>query len=254
MRRRSNLLTAAIKTQPSADAYLYLGISYGHTREWMRAEDTLKEGSSRYPQDPRFHNELAGVYLAVQRSRQGAAIAARALEVDPDNKYATDLLATVDMSMGKVRVGARRVEQRRSDPSSATSSTTVTTNFENWTVGKASAFRNRGKVDLGKMENHRSTAVGNAICMPTSASRSSRRRAPDSYTAVIRTTAQIQRRLSNSSFPYWKPWFSRTRRSASGTSGIQRQALTWVTGSRQTGIARKCGFLAPIPLPGILFL
>src|SRR6187431_1116381 len=55
--RAANLLSAAIGTQPSADAYVYLGISYGHMREWMRAEDTLKEGAARYPQDPRFHNE-----------------------------------------------------------------------------------------------------------------------------------------------------------------------------------------------------
>ena len=62
--RAINLLSTAIVQQPSADGYLYLGIAYGHTREWKRAEDTLREGSRRFPQDPRFHNELAGVYLA----------------------------------------------------------------------------------------------------------------------------------------------------------------------------------------------
>src|SRR5262245_29310119 len=62
--RAANLLSTVVRTQPSADAYVYLGISYAHTREWMRAEEILKEGASRYPQDPRFHNELAGVYLA----------------------------------------------------------------------------------------------------------------------------------------------------------------------------------------------
>src|SRR5687767_3420134 len=62
--RAASLLSASIKTEPSADAYVYLGISYAHTREWMRAEEALKEGSARYPADPRFHNELAGVYLA----------------------------------------------------------------------------------------------------------------------------------------------------------------------------------------------
>src|SRR4030095_14606435 len=63
------LLSEQIKTEPSADAYVYLGISYAHMREWMRAEETLKEGSSRYPKDPRFHNELAGVYLASKDRR-----------------------------------------------------------------------------------------------------------------------------------------------------------------------------------------
>src|SRR3970282_1381161 len=100
--RAAHLLSAAIAENPSADAYVYLGISYAHTREWVQAEETLKEGASRYPEDPRFHNELAGVYLAandLDRARQSLK---QALTVDPANKYAGDLLATVDMSMGNV--------------------------------------------------------------------------------------------------------------------------------------------------------
>src|SRR5688572_28184119 len=100
--RAASLLSAAVQTQPSPDAYVYLGISYAHTREWMRAEETLREGAGRYPEEPRFHNELAGVYLAandLDRARQSLQ---KTLEIDPDNKYAVDLLATVDMSMGKV--------------------------------------------------------------------------------------------------------------------------------------------------------
>src|SRR5437868_2527805 len=62
--RAINLLSNAIAQQPSADGYLYLGIAYGHTREWKRAEEILTEGSQKFPKDPRFHNELAGVYLA----------------------------------------------------------------------------------------------------------------------------------------------------------------------------------------------
>src|SRR5262249_27635015 len=37
--RAVNLLSAAIAEQPSADAYLYLGIAYSHQREWDRAEN-----------------------------------------------------------------------------------------------------------------------------------------------------------------------------------------------------------------------
>src|SRR5262245_49064705 len=69
--RAINLLTNANAQQPTADGYLYLGIAYGHTREWQRAEETLKEGSTRFPKDPRFHNELAGVYLAANDLDRG---------------------------------------------------------------------------------------------------------------------------------------------------------------------------------------
>lgn len=100
--RAANLLSASIRTQPSADAYVYLGISYAQTREWMRAEATLQEGAERYPQDPRFHNELAGVYLAANDLEKARQSLQKALAIDPANKYATDLIATVDMSMGNV--------------------------------------------------------------------------------------------------------------------------------------------------------
>src|SRR5262252_4963719 len=96
--KAANLLSSQIKTEPSADAFVYLGISYAHIREWMRAEEALKEGASRYPQDPRFHNELAGVYLAANDLDRARQALQDALDIDPENKYARDLLATVDMS------------------------------------------------------------------------------------------------------------------------------------------------------------
>src|SRR5687768_4240777 len=87
----------------NADAHLYLGVAYAHTREWRRAEDTFRLGVERFPDDPRFHNELAGVYLAASDLDRGRAALRDAIAVDPGNKYATDLLATVDMSMGNVQ-------------------------------------------------------------------------------------------------------------------------------------------------------
>ena len=83
----------------SADAHLYLGVAYAHTREWRRAEDTFRLGVQRFPNDPRFHNELAGVYLAANDLDRARVELRATLVVDPGNKYATDLLATVDMSM-----------------------------------------------------------------------------------------------------------------------------------------------------------
>src|SRR5438093_2347434 len=62
--RAANILTATLARGPSADAYLYLGIAYTGMKEYQKAEDTLKEGSERYPQDSRFHNQLADFYLS----------------------------------------------------------------------------------------------------------------------------------------------------------------------------------------------
>jgi tetratricopeptide (TPR) repeat protein len=43
------LLSTAIASQPSPDAYRYLGISYANIREWTRAEAALKEGERVIP-------------------------------------------------------------------------------------------------------------------------------------------------------------------------------------------------------------
>src|SRR5438876_9025388 len=58
-----NILSAALAERPAADTYLYLGIAYVRIKEYQKAEDILKEGAKRYAQDPRFHNQLADLYI-----------------------------------------------------------------------------------------------------------------------------------------------------------------------------------------------
>ncbi|HMF00427.1 MAG TPA: tetratricopeptide repeat protein, partial [Terriglobia bacterium] len=61
--RAVNILSETLAKQPAADAYLYLGIAYFRMKEYQKAEDTFTEGSKRYPDDSRFHNELANLFL-----------------------------------------------------------------------------------------------------------------------------------------------------------------------------------------------
>ena len=61
--RAVNILSALLEDRPTADTYLYLGIAYVHMKEYQKAEDVLNEGSRRYPQDARFHNELANSFF-----------------------------------------------------------------------------------------------------------------------------------------------------------------------------------------------
>ena len=105
--RAVNILAALVAERPTPDAYLYLGIAYRRTKENEKAAEVLKEGSERYPQDPRFHNELAGLNLE-NNDIEGAKTQLRqALRSDPANSYASDMLATIDMSAGDVQSALR---------------------------------------------------------------------------------------------------------------------------------------------------
>src|SRR5260370_24918525 len=101
--RAVNILSDRLATSPTADTYLYLGIAYSRMKEYQKAEDTLKEGSRRYPDDSRFHNELADFYLTNNDRDAAKSQLRRALVVDPADNYASDLLATIDMPEGEVQ-------------------------------------------------------------------------------------------------------------------------------------------------------
>src|SRR5262249_9362698 len=113
------ILSDALANNPTADVYLTLGTVYGRMKDFQREEDILKEGAQRYPQDPRFHNQLADLALE-NNDRETAKIELhRALDRDPNNSYASDLLATIDMSEGEVQ-SALRSWNRSGRPSSTT--------------------------------------------------------------------------------------------------------------------------------------
>jgi tetratricopeptide (TPR) repeat protein len=105
--RAVNILSETLANRPDADAYLYLGIAYRHMKEYQKAEDTFTEGSKRYPDDPRFHNELANLFLENNSLESARSALRRALVVDPNNNYASDQLATLDMSTGDVQAALR---------------------------------------------------------------------------------------------------------------------------------------------------
>ena len=105
--RAANILSAQLAERPTADAYIDLGIAYAHMKEYEKAANALREGGQKYPQDPRFHNELAGLYLGNKDVEAAKTELQHALIVDPNNNYALDLLATISMSEGQVQTALR---------------------------------------------------------------------------------------------------------------------------------------------------
>jgi tetratricopeptide (TPR) repeat protein len=184
--RAVNILSQALATQPSADAYLYLGIAYGNMKEYSRAEDVLKEGSRRYSDDPRFHNELAGVYLATRDLEKAKSELHRALVVDPHNNYASDLLASIDISTGEVQ-SALRSWNKSGRPVIDDILHNYYLNFGSWFVRDAVAFHPAGVLRYGQWKTTEArlyatnifTNVGLEV-EPT--------KIPDHYDAIVRTT------------------------------------------------------------------
>ena len=184
--RAVNILSAALAERPTSDTYLYLGIAYGHMKEYQKAEDVLKEGGQRFPEDSRFHNELADLFLQNNDVDAARSELSRTLAADPNNSYAVDLLASIDMSEGEVQA-ALRLWNRSGRPLINDILHNSYLTFGSWVVKDAVSFHPSGVLRYGEwkttesrlFETENFANVGLEI-EPTSV--------PDQYNAVVRTT------------------------------------------------------------------
>src|SRR5262245_17005008 len=184
--RAVNMLSEELATRPMPDTYLYLGIAYRNMKEYQKAEDILKEGSQRYPEDARFHNELANLFLEHNDIDAAKAQLRRALDVDPNNNYASDELATIDMSQGELQ-SALRSWNKSGRPFINDILHNYYLNFGSWVVRRAVAFHPAGTLyyEQWKTTEARLFETDNFVNVgleiePT--------RIPDQYNAVVRTT------------------------------------------------------------------
>jgi tetratricopeptide (TPR) repeat protein len=247
----ARILSDALATNPSAEVYLTLGTVYDRMKDFRREEDILKEGSLRYPQDARFHNQLADLALE-NNDREGAKIELhRALDRDPNNSYASDLLATIDMSEGEVQ-SALRSWNRSGRPLINDILHNYYLTFGSWVVRDAVAFHPSGVLRYSQwkttesrlLETDNFTNVGLEI-EPTTV--------PDQYNAVLRTTTKTNA-LPNFLFdavkgaPFEMTFFNLWN---FANTGMNFNAdYRWGTGRR-----RQDGQLnIPVPLAGLLQL
>jgi tetratricopeptide (TPR) repeat protein len=186
--RAVNILSDALADRPTPDTYLYLGIAYRHMKEYQKAEDIFNEGSRRYETDSRFLNELANLFLENNDIEAAKTALRRALTVDPNNNYASDELATIDMSEGDIQ-SALRAWNKSGRPYINDILHNYNLNFGSWVVRRAVKFRPAGTLRYSDWKTTESRLfetdnfanVGLDI-EPT--------RVPDQYNAVVRTSAK----------------------------------------------------------------
>jgi hypothetical protein len=77
------------------DALFLRGMSLARLERFAEADQTLREGQSLAPQDPRFPTELAGVAYRLQDFRRSRLLLRRALELAPDDEYARNFLGSL---------------------------------------------------------------------------------------------------------------------------------------------------------------
>ena len=248
--RAVNILSDLLASRPTADAYLYLGIAYGKMKEYQKSEDTLKEGSQRYPRDSRFHNELADLYLTNNDRDNAKSELRRALVVDPNNNYASDLLATIDMSEGEVQ-SALRSWNKSGRPVINDILHNYYLTFGSWVVRDAVAFHptdvlqySQWKTTEARLFETGNFANAGLEVEPTVV--------PDEYNAIVRTTAK-NNSLANVLFGVFKGVPIKTSYLDFwniGNSGVNfNNNYRWEENRRRV----EAGFKIPVPLAGLLF-
>lgn len=78
-----------------ADLQVYRGLALAQLERWEEAEKAFQEGLHRYPRDPRFLVELAGIAYREKRFAKAKRYLRRALAIAPEDDYASDFLASI---------------------------------------------------------------------------------------------------------------------------------------------------------------
>jgi len=186
--RAVNILSAELADRPTVDAYLLLGTAYSNMKEFQKAEDILTEGSKRFSSDARLLNALGDLYLANKDVDAARSALRHALVVDPNNNYASDLLATIAMSEGDVQ-SALRSWNRTGRPIVDDILHNYYLSFGSWVVRKAVAFHPSGVLRYSEWKTTEARLLetdnfGNVDLEiePTTI--------PDQYNAIVRTTTK----------------------------------------------------------------
>ncbi len=133
------ILSETTRTDPSADASLYLGLAYRNLVQYDRALELFEAAARMYPDDVRFLNETAELHVRNRDLDLAKDSLRQALAIAPADEIATDLLASIHLSEGDLAaaldtwngVGQPRIDEVLQNFSPA---------YLNWSVPQALSF------------------------------------------------------------------------------------------------------------------
>ncbi len=249
--RAVELLTGALEANPTPETYLYLGLAHSNLRQYDRALELFAEATRRYPTDPRFLNETAGVHLANRDVALAREALAGALRIAPQDEYAADLLASLDLSEGDVR-GALDLWNEVGQPEIDEIFQNFSPGFLNWEVPRALKF---GPGDILGFDEWKTTEARlfKSRLFSNVALELEPSPEPDLYNAIIRTSPRTNAR-ANVLFDLFRGLPVETTYLNFwdlGGSGVSwRSSYRWDEDRRRV----RGQLLIPLPLPGLPIL
>jgi hypothetical protein len=243
-----DILTSEIESKPSPEAYLYLGLAHANLDQHDRALEIFDAGRELYPGDSRFLAETAGVHLARRNTRRAQEALAEALEVNPRDGYAADLLASLRMSEGEVRE-ALDIWNGVDQPRIESTLQNFSPGFLDRVVPGAAAFEPGDLLTYARWktteERMFATRVYANVGLEIEPARVDER-----YNAIVRTTARKTTRMSILWDLFRETPFEETHLSFHDIGG---SAIGWRSSFRWDKDRRRLSGLAifPLPLPGV---
>ena len=246
--RAVEILTGALEANPTPDTYLYLGLAHANLKQYDRALELFAEASRRYPDDPRFLNETAGVHLASSDIDLARNVLREALRIAPNDDYAADLLASLDLSEGEVEdaldlwneVGRPEIDEIFQNFSPG---------FANWEVSRALTFGSGDILGYDEWKTTEARLFGSKL-FSNVALELEPSPEPDLYNAIVRTSPRTNAR-ANILFGLFRGLAVETSYLDLwdiGQSGVSlKSSYRWDEDRRRA----RGQLLIPLPVPGL---
>jgi len=120
-------------------------------KEYRRALEAFRQGFRRYPDDPRFHPTRVRSDFRAGDIEQAKQEIGQALAVNPDDAFAAELLADLEISEGNTAVGLRILNERN-QPRLLRIGPNYSLSFSDWIVPRSVVFHPGDVLTVGRWQ------------------------------------------------------------------------------------------------------